>query len=88
LLASLSGRDNGNSPFFYQLFVFFLAYSAEAAAKAGRPSQNLPAVDLSKAGLPAALFGGLARHPFGGLKGSVSSVFRYSLTPDPCYLII
>jgi len=26
--------------------------------------------DLSKAGLPAALFGGLACHPLGGLKGS------------------
>jgi hypothetical protein len=25
----------------------------------------------------------LARHPFGELKGSVSSVFRYFLTPDP-----
>jgi len=35
-----------------------------------RPNQNLPAVDLSKAGLPAALFGGLARHPLGGLKDS------------------
>jgi hypothetical protein len=30
--------------------------------------------DLSKAGLPAALFGGLARHPLGGLKDSVNPV--------------
>jgi hypothetical protein len=29
-----------------------------------RPNQNSPAVDLSKAGLPAALFGGLARRSF------------------------
>jgi len=42
-----------------------------SAAKAGRPNQNLLAVDLSKAGLPAALFVGLARYPLGGLKDSV-----------------
>jgi hypothetical protein len=37
---------NRNSPFFDQLLVFSLAYSAEAAAKAGRPNQNLPAIRL------------------------------------------
>jgi hypothetical protein len=39
----------------------------EASAKAQAESE-----DLSKAGSPAALFGGLARHPLGGLKGSVN----------------
>jgi len=39
--------------------------SAVALAKAEAESE-----DLSKAGSPAALFGGLARHPLGGLKDS------------------
>ena len=42
------------------------------------PNQNLPAVDLSKAGLPAALFGGLARHPLVKLKKVLISDRKFS----------